>query len=420
MPSFADQAASRRKFLQFLAASPLFAAGGLEAFAGEGLTPGTKLPDPLMWAPMRADQLIKSPKEAINVFDFEPVCRQNVPPAHFGYMASGIDDEVTLRANREGFLKFQLRPRRLVDVSKVDMSTEVLGVKYASPIVLAPVGGQRSFHDEGEVASARAAKVGNHLQILSTMTSFGVEDVTAGRDAPIWFQLYATNKWEVAEAMVRRADKAGCHAVAVTVDRSGGRNQETLFRLRPSDTRDCNGCHDRSSLQSSLKNRAMFVGLDTSGLRNTQSSAMTWDFFKRMRDVTKMKLLAKGILAWEDAKIAADVGLDGIIVSNHGARSEDSGRSTIDALPEIVEAVNGRIPILVDSGFRRGSDVVKALCIGATAVCVGRPYIWGLGAFGQPGVERALELLRIETQAMMQQVGAPNIKALTPAMVRRA
>jgi len=420
MSSFAVQAASRRKFLQFLAGSPLLAASGLEAFAGEALQPGSKLPDPLMWAPMRADELIKSPKEAINVFDFEPVCRKNVPPAHFGYMASGIDDEVTLRANREGFLKFQLRPRRLVDVSKVDMTTDILGVKYNSPIVLAPVGGQRSFHNDGEVGSARAAKVGNHLQILSTAASLGIEDVTAGRGAPIWYQLYATNKWEVAEAMIRRVDKAGALAVAVTVDRSGGRNQETLFRLRPTDTRDCNTCHDRSSLQANMRTRAMYQGIDLSGLTNTQSSAMTWDFFKRMRDITKMKILAKGILAWEDAAIAADIGLDGIIVSNHGARSEDSGRSTIDALPEIVEAVNGRIPILVDSGFRRGSDVVKALCIGATAVCIGRPYIWGLGAFGQPGVERVLELLRTETYAMMQQVGAPSIKQLTPAMVRRA
>jgi 4-hydroxymandelate oxidase len=327
---------------------------------------------------------------------------------------------VTLRANREGFLKFQLRPRRLVDVSKVDMSTEIFGVKYNSPIVLAPVGGQRSFHDEGEVASARAAKVGNHLQILSTATSLGIEDVTAGRGAPLWYQLYATNKWEVAEAMIRRVDKAGALAVAVTVDRSGGRNQETLFRLRPSDTRDCNSCHDRSSLQASMKTRAMYQGIDLSGLTNTQSSAMTWEFFKRMRDITKMKIVAKGILAWEDAALAVDAGLDGIIVSNHGARSEDSGRSTIDALPEIVEAVNGRIPVLVDSGFRRGSDIIKALCMGATAVCVGRPYIWGLGAFGQPGVERVLELLRVETYGMMQQVGAPNLKALKPAMVRRA
>src|SRR5499427_2660161 len=239
MPSFADQAASRRKFLQFLAGSPLWAAGALDAFAGEGLAPGTKLPDPLMWAPMRVDELIKSPKEAINVFDFEPVMRQNVPPAHFGYMASGIDDEVTLRRNREDFLKFQLRPRRLVDVSKVDMSVDILGTKYSSPIVLAPVGGQRSFHDDAESGAARAAKAGDHLQILSTMTSDPVEDVIKARGAPIWMQLYATNKWEVAAAITKRAENAGCTALAVTVDRSGGRNQETLFRLRPSDTRDC-------------------------------------------------------------------------------------------------------------------------------------------------------------------------------------
>src|SRR6266487_4600684 len=169
---------NRRRFLQFLAASPLAGAAG---YGWAQLLPKSRVSDPAMWAPLEPDKLIKGPKEAINVFDFEPVARQNVPPAHFGYMASGIDDEVTLRANREGFLKFQLRPRRLVDVSKTDMSTEILGVKYASPIVLAPVGGQRSFHDEGEVASARAAKVGNHLQILSTATSLGVEDVTAGR-----------------------------------------------------------------------------------------------------------------------------------------------------------------------------------------------------------------------------------------------
>ncbi len=417
MPSFADRAASRRKFLQYLAGSPLLAGGGLSAFAREA---PSKLPDPMLWAPQNLEELIKSPKEAINVFDFEPVCRKNVPPAHFGYMASGIDDEVTLRANREGFLKFQLRPRRLVDVSKVDTSTEILGVKYDTPIVLAPVGGQRSFHDDGELAAARGAKAGNHLQILSTATSTGVEDVSAARGAPIWYQLYATNKWEVAEAMVKRAEKAGCLAVAVTVDRSGGRNQETLFRLRTSDTRECNNCHDRSSLAASLRTRAMYQGIDLSGLRNTQASAMTWDFFKRLRDTTKMKIVIKGILAWEDAVIAADNGIDAIIVSNHGARSEDSGRATIDALPEIVEAVNGRMPILVDSGFRRGSDIVKAMCMGATAVCVGRPYIWGLGAFGQAGVERALELLRIEFHDMMQQIGAPTIKHLVPAMVRRA
>jgi 4-hydroxymandelate oxidase len=414
------KAESRRRFLEFLAGTPLLAWPGLGAFAADGPLAPSKLPDPIMWAPMRTEDLIASPKDAINVFDFEPVARKNVPPAHFGYMASGIDDEVTLRANREGFLKFQLRPRRLVDVSKVDTSTEILGVRYANPIIVAPVGGQKSFHPEGEIAVARGARRGNHLMILSTATTSSVEEVTKERGAPVWYQLYATNKWEVAKAFVLRAEKAGCPVVAVTVDRSGGRNQETLLRLQRTDTRNCDGCHDRSSLQANLKRRSMYEGVDVSGLTHTQSSNMTWDFLKRLRDTTKMKIVLKGILAYEDAALAAERGMDGIIVSNHGARSEDSGRSTIDALPEIVEAVRGRIPVLVDSGFRRGTDICKALALGAQGVCIGRPYIWGLGAFGQPGVERVLELLRIELAAIMQQVGAPSIKALTPAMVRRA
>src|ERR1051326_6613359 len=179
---------SRRRFLEFLAGSPLLAWPGLGALGADGPLAPSKLPDPIMWAPMRTEDLIASPKDAINVFDFEPVARKNVPPAHFGYMASGIDDEVTLRANREGFLKFQLRPRRLVDVSKVDMSVDILGTKYSSPIVCAPVGGQRSFHADGEAGVARAAKAGDHLQILSTMTSDTVEDVTKARGAPIWMQ----------------------------------------------------------------------------------------------------------------------------------------------------------------------------------------------------------------------------------------
>src|SRR3954465_353516 len=187
----------RRRFLQFLAASPIAAAS--PALLAQ-LLPKSRLPDPVPWAALEPDKLIKSPKEAINVFDFEPVCRQNVPPAHFGYMASGIDDEVTLRANREGFLKFQLRPRRLVDVSKVDMSVDILGTKYSSPIVCAPIGGQRSFHDDAESGVARAAKAGDHLQILSNQTSDTVEDVIKARGAPIWMQMYATNKWEVAAA----------------------------------------------------------------------------------------------------------------------------------------------------------------------------------------------------------------------------
>jgi isopentenyl diphosphate isomerase/L-lactate dehydrogenase-like FMN-dependent dehydrogenase len=338
-------------------------------------------------------------------------------------MASGIDDEVTLRANREGFLKFQLRPRRLVDVSKVDMSVDILGVNYSSPIMLCPIGGHQGYHLDAETGVAKAAKAGDHLQILSTQTSTPVEDVVKARGGPIWMQLYATNKFEVAAHHVKRAENAGCTAVAVTVDRSGGRNQETLFRLRKNDTRQCSNCHNvptaGANAEGSNSRKPMFDGVDMSGLTNTQSSAMTWDTIKRYRDITKMKMVLKGILTHEDAKIAADNGIDAIIVSNHGGRSEDGGGSTIEALPEIIQ-VAGAMPVFIDSGFRRGSDIVKALCIGARGVAVGRPYLWGLGAFGQPGVDRVLEILRTELRGAMQQMGAPTLKHLTPAMVRRA
>ena len=415
MPTI-DPRTSCRHFLQFLAASPFYASSTLAAFAAE--TP-SRLPDPMIWAPRDLDHLIATPKEAINVFDFEPVMHKNVAPGHFGYMASGIDDEVTLRANREGFLKFQLRPRRLVDVSKVDMSADILGVKYASPIIIAPTGGHRAYHPDGEIGVAKAAKAGNHLMILSTQTSTSIEEVTAARGQPIWYQLYATNKFEVAKNHVQRAEKAGALAVAVTVDRNGGRNQETLFRMQRTDTRQCSDCHDNSSLVAAQRDKPMYEGVDLSGLRNIQSSGMTWDYIKRLRDVTKMKIVLKGIQAWEDAKIAADSGIDAIIVSNHGGRADEAGRATIDMLPEIIDA-SGSMPVLIDSGFRRGTDIVKALCMGAKGVAVGRPYLWGLGAFGEPGVERVLELLRIELLAAMQQVGAPSLKQLVPAMVRRA
>jgi 4-hydroxymandelate oxidase len=412
-----DQATSRRRFLQFMAASPLFAGTPLAALAGE--TFPERPADPYVWAPRDYNHLIASPKEALDVFDFEPVMHKNVPPAHFGYMASGVDDDVTLRANREGFQKFQLRPRRLVDVSKVDMNTEILGQKYNSPIVIAPTGGHRGYNADGEEGVARAAKTGDHLMILSTQSSASVADVIAARGRPIWSQLYATNKFEVAKHHVQNMERQGSIAVAVTVDRNGGRNQETALRLRQLDTRQCSGCHDNSSIQAQNRDKPIYQGVDLSGLDNIQSSAMSWDYIKRLRDETKMKMVLKGILAWEDAKIAAQTGIDAIIVSNHGGRADEAGRSTIESLPEIIE-VSGTMPVLIDSGFRRGTDIVKALCMGAKGVAVGRPYLWGLGAFGQPGVERVLQILRTELMVAMQQVGAPSLKDLKPTMVLKA
>ena len=400
------QITSRRRLLKFLAASPLFARSAL----AEGL----RQADPADWAPRDLEKLIADPTQALDVFDFEPVMKKNVPPAHFGYMATGVDDEMTLRANREGFRKFELRPRRLVDVSKIDMSAEILGAKYDSPIVIAPTGSNRAFHPDAEVAVAKAAKLGNHLQILSTVATTSIEDAIAARGAPLWFQLYTTQRWEIAEGLVKRAEAAGAPAIAVTLDVRSSAKWETFVRLRRTDTRDCGSCH---GLTDYLSRKPNFTGIDLGGVSTTIVTNLNWDLIKRLRDTVKVKLVLKGILAFEDAKLAADAGIDAIVVSNHGGRVEDGVSATIDVLPEIVQAVGGRMPILVDSGFRR--DIVKALALGAQAVCIGRPYLWGLGAFGQPGVERVLAILRAETRTAMQQLGAPSLKDLTPAMVRR-
>jgi len=398
--------ASRRRMLQFLAASPLFARGAL----AQGLRPS----DPADWAPRDPDKLIADPTKALDVFDFEPVMKKNVPPAHFGYMATGVDDEVTLRANRESFRKFELR--RLVDVSKIDISAQILGTKYDSSIVIAPTGSNRAFHPDGEIAVAKAAKAGNHLQILSTVATTSIEDAIAARGAPVWFQLYTTQRWEIAEGLVKRAEAAGAPVIAVTLDVRSSAKWETFVRLWRTDTRDCGSCH---GLNTYLSRKPNFTGIDLGGVSSTVVTNLSWDLIKRLRDTVKVKLVLKGILAFEDAKLAADAGIDAIVVSNHGGRVEDGVSATIDVLPEIVGAVGGRMPILVDSGFRRGSDIVKALALGAQAVCIGRPYLWGLGAFGQPGVERVLAILRVETRNAMQQLGAPSLKDLTPAMVRR-
>jgi len=202
------------------------------------------------------------------------------------------------------------------------------------------------------------------------------------------------------------------------VDRVAGRNQETFFRLRAKDTRECKTCHE-PGVQGSVKRKPAYDGLDLTGVPNLQSANMTWDFIKRARDTTKMKIVIKGILTGEDAALCVKYGADGLIVSNHGARGEDSGRGTIDVRPEVVEAVKGRILVLVDSGFRRGTDIAKALAMGAQGVCVGRPYLWGLGAFGEPGVAKVLEILRTETRVAMMQCGVRTVKEFTPAFVRK-
>jgi isopentenyl diphosphate isomerase/L-lactate dehydrogenase-like FMN-dependent dehydrogenase len=393
----------RRALLKWLAASPLI---GTTAFGQES---GAQTP---------ADSPIGRAQDGLDVFDFEAVAKRNIPPAHWGYLMTGVDGEDTLKANREAYARYQLKTRRLVDLSKMDMGVDLFGHRFKSPIFLCPLGSQRAFNPGGEIASAKAAKAKDQLQILSTVASNTVEDVAAARDGPLWFQLYTTSNLDVGIRLVKRAEAAGCVAVAVTADLPIGRNTETNVRLARTDTRTCVSCHGPAGVPLSM--RANLAGIDTEGLA-TQSAAMDWTFIKRLRDATRMKVLIKGLESGEDAALAVKVGVDGVVVSNHGGRATETARGTLECLPEVVAAVRGRIPVLFDGGVRRGTDALKALALGATAVGIGRPYIWGLGAFGQPGVERVLDVLNNELRLAMGGVGARTLKEITPsALIRRA
>jgi len=381
---------SRRKFLQFLAASPLF---------------------PRAFGQPAADVL--------SVVDFEELAHQKLPPAHWGYLASGVDDNLTRDANNAGYKRIDLRPRRLVDVSKPDLRINLFGTEWESPIFLCPLGGQKMFDPEGEVAAARAARAKNALQILSTQTSASLEDVAKALGRPPWYQLYMPAKWEDCEKLVRRVEAAGCPALAWTIDLLGGRNTETAVRLARTDTRDCLSCHVTGPGPTGAITRApgrapMFDGL--SGTAINPASA-TWEHVDRLKKLTKMKLLLKGIETREDARLAREHGVDGIIVSNHGGRATEDLRPTIESLPEVIDGAGSQIPVLIDGGIRRGTDAYKALAMGARAVGIGRPYVWGLTAFGQSGVERVLDILRAELQRTMAQCGTPSISQISRSSV---
>jgi isopentenyl diphosphate isomerase/L-lactate dehydrogenase-like FMN-dependent dehydrogenase len=425
---------SRRTFLRFLAGSPLLSLVGFQACTSpdsawtlpegavpEGAPRGSKLPEDVVRE--LADR-IASPDDAINVFDFQAVAEQVLPPAHYGYLATGVDGDETLRANRDGFERFDLRARRLVDVSEIDLSVDLLGERWDTPIVLAPVGSQKAFHAEGELAAARASAAAGHHQILSTVTTTSVEDVNAARSRPVWYQLYPTSSWTVGEKLVRRAEDAGCQALVLTVDLPVDSNRETLERYIRKDPRDCEECHEAAPGDDDpmnmptgwLRRKPMFDGLDMSRVYFGTPS-MTWEFIGRLRDTTDMQIVVKGIVRDDDARRCVEYGADAVVVSNHGGRAEASGRSTIESLPEVVDAVGGRIPVLIDGGFRRGTDVLKALALGADAICIGRPYIWGLAAFGQEGVEKVLEILRAELRLAMQLHGVPSVAALDRSFI---
>lgn len=422
MENSSRQIKDRRKFLRLLAASPLLALPGssrllLQKLLASG-NPGTKGAFTLFESLEQDEALITSPEQAFDVMDFEPVARKALPPAHFGYLATGVDDDATVRANHEAYSKIEIRARRLVDVSTIDMSVRLFGTPWSSPIVIDPVGSQKAFHTEGEIAVARAARSKSHLQILSTVSSSSVEDVIGARGAPVWQQLYPTNVWEVSRAIVKRAEAAGCPVLVVTVDLQDNSNRETFFRSQRADSRQCTMCHPSGGVRY-LNRKPAFDNLDVSKVTALYAPDNTWNLVKRLKDTTKMKLVLKGIVTREDAQLAVEQGVDGLIVSNHGGRSEETLRPTIESLPEVLEGAAGKIPVIVDGGIRRGTDIFKALALGATAVGIGRPYIWGLAAFGQQGVEAVLTILRRELQTIMRQAGTTSIDKITSAYLAK-
>jgi 4-hydroxymandelate oxidase len=399
---------ARRDFLRFLAASPLLAVPGLSpAQSYDALRGAAQTLD--------ADGVINSPAQALNVFDFEPAAKKALAgaPAHFGYLASGVDDDGTLRANREAFSDYAIRVRRLIDARKIDTRVRIFGETWASPIFLCPVGSQAAFNfAERELGVARAAGKRGHQMILSTVGNSTVEECAKEHGSPIWYMLYPTDDWNVTQALVKRAEAAGAPAIVLTVDRQGGRNTETLFRFRFQDTRPCTACHTPGSFANEVQRKPMFQGLDVSRVTNLYGTGMTWGFIDRLRDTVKGKLVLKGIMTGQDAAEALRHGVDGIIVSNHGGRAEASNQSSLGVLPEVVKAVNGKVPVLLDGGVRRGTDVFKALALGASAAGIGRPYCWGLAAFGQAGVDRVLALMQDEFVIIMRQAGTLDLAAI--------
>ena len=397
----------RRAFLAFLAASPLV--GGLPDAARALLAARQGQP---------ARGPITDPANAVDVFDFEVVAKEKLAsaPAHWAYMATGVDSETTMQANRDGFARLALRSRRLIDVSKVDLGITLLGQSFDTPIFICPTSSNKAFHPQGELAVARAAKAKGHLQMLSTVATLSIEDAIAARGAPVWYQLYPPRDWEACKKMVRRAEAAGAPVLLLTVDLNPGSNRETLERGRQVDPRKCETCHESPRGGGDVKRKPMFDGLGPNAVPYNNPD-VTWDMVKRLRDVTTMRIGVKGIVTREDAELAVKHGVDLVYVSNHGGRADDGGIGTIESLPEVVAAVKGKVPVLLDSGVRRGTDIVKALALGASAVGIGRPYLWGLTAFGQAGVERVLDLLRAELTLAMQHTGATSVRRLTRGMV---
>eukprot|EP00243_Klebsormidium_subtile_P011910 TRINITY_DN6981_c0_g1_i1.p1 TRINITY_DN6981_c0_g1~~TRINITY_DN6981_c0_g1_i1.p1 ORF type:complete len:379 (-),score=103.07 TRINITY_DN6981_c0_g1_i1:388-1524(-) len=354
-------------------------------------------------------------EEITNVMEFEGIAKKKLPKMVFDYYASGAEDQYTLKLNRSAFEEFRLKPRIMVDVSKQDLSTTVLGHRLSMPIMVAPTAMQKMAHPEGELATARAAAAMGTAMTLSSWATSSVEEVNSVGAGLRFFQLYVYKNRAVVEQLVRRAERAGFKAIALTVDtpRLGRREADikNRFVLPPGLT---------------LKN---FEGLDLGKMDQTSDSglasyvagqidrSLTWKDIQWLQTITKLPIFVKGVMSAADTKLAVRHGAQGIIVSNHGARQLDYVCATIQALEEVVIAAEGKIPVFLDGGVRRGTDVLKALALGAQGVFVGRPVVYGLASAGEAGVKKVLQMLRDELELAMALVGCPNVKDINRSII---
>ena len=366
-----------------------------------------------------AGQVVTSPEQAINVWDMEMTTHANMLPEHWAYMHLGTDDFETRVANREGFNRLVLRPRRLgQDVTNLDTSVQMYGKRLETPLLHCPVGVLKAFHTQGEVGVARAARARGVLMVQSNESSQSYEEIAEAWGQPHWFQLYIRPDWNVVKRTIDRVEAAGCEVMVWTIDLFGGSNRELSRRAYGIGTEGksaafCQNCHEHQPGYQRPMRRDL---TGPPGERPTYD----WDYLKRLKDYTSMKVLLKGIVTREEAEMAVEYGADGVYVSNHGGRGVNMLRGTIDALPEVVEGVAGRVPVLIDSGVRRGADIFKALALGADAVGIGRPYVWGLGAFGEDGVDKVLEIILDEFRMIMRQTRTTAVDQIGSEFVMNA
>lgn len=400
---------NRRFFSQLLA----LGAGSLGLWQARA-----RADDELAQAPADGARLVGVPPnprrlEPVNVADFQELAKTALPPATYDYITTGSTDEVTLRDNVAAFQRLKLLPPLLTGVAEVNTATTVLKQPIALPILLAPVAGQSLYHPQGALASARAAAKAKTILGVSSSVGHSVEEVAAASSGPKWFQLYMPKDRAVAKRLVERAERSSFKAIVLTVDLGERKDADKRNRFTLPETALRKHLSD---IGFNLSERMTYEQLLAF---NDQAWDLTlsWNAFDWLRSITKLPLLVKGVLRADDAKKAVAIGLDGVVVSNHGGRRLDGVPASIDQLPQIVAAVNGKAEVLLDSGVRRGTDVLKALALGAKAVLIGRPYAWALAADGEAGVSKILELLREELVSAMLASGCPNVASIDRSLV---